>query len=58
MPTKPSPAAERIMALKVGKSCVVTGKANRQIVTARKHMPGAEFSYRTVDGQAVVTRTA
>lgn len=58
MTTKPSPAAERIMALQIGKSCVVGGNGRDLVKTAKRHLPHARFSTSGVDGQFVITRTA
>lgn len=58
MPSRPSPDAERIIALKVGKSCIVARSPEALLRTARKHAPGAAFSQRATDGRYVITRTA
>lgn len=56
MTMAPTTMAERVMSLPVGKSCVVS---TRNILrTVRKHLPGARFIGRCVDGHFVITRVA
>ena len=53
------PITQRIVDLKVGKSTVLPRTPNGvegRIETARRHVPGARYSFRTVDDGVVVTR--
>jgi hypothetical protein len=53
-----SPATERILALKVGKTCVVSQRPDGLMRRVKQRLPNAKYSQRAVDGQYVITRIA
>lgn len=58
MAGKPSPLAERIMALAVGKSCVADRRPGDIVYkTLAKHFPDRRFTTERVGSQYLVRRT-